>query len=125
MREINQESSGLMNIKANFARNDKKKDNIQPIISLPPLPEEPVEIYKRKSKYKLSERPPITIDLNFTTSMDIIFEKISPFERKKCIDPHFQAEMNILKRLSVKCNGFYDSVNVNNFFLLTSHIESK
>lgn len=116
MREINQESSGLMNIKANFARNNKKQDNNQPIISLPPLPEEPVEVYKRKSKYKLSERPPITIDLNYNNSMDITFEKISSFERKKCINPLFQEEMDILKRLSVKSNGFYDSVNVNSFF---------
>lgn len=116
MREINQESSGLMNIKANFARNNKKQDNNQPIISLPPLPEEPVEVYKRKSKYKLSERPLITIDLNYNNSMDITFEKISSFERKKCINPLFQEEMDILKRLSVKSNGFYDSVNVNSFF---------
>ncbi|CAO1401771.1 unnamed protein product [Diamesa tonsa] len=112
MREINQESSGLMNIKANFARNNKKQDIDQPIISLPPLPEQPVEVYKHKSKYKLSEKPPITIDLNlFTSNLDIMFEKISSFERKKSIDPLRQEEMDILKRLSIKSNGFYDNIN--------------
>lgn len=121
MREINQESSGLMNIKANFARNNKKQDIDQPIISLPPLPEQPVEVYKHKSKYMLSERPPITIDLNlFTSNLDIMFEKISSFERKKSIDPLLQEEMDILKRLSIKSNGFYDNINVNNLFLNNS-----
>lgn len=115
MREINQESSGLMNIKARFARNNKKQDINQSIISLPPLPEQPVDVYKRKSKYNLSERPPITIDLNINTSKDIIFEKISSFERKKCIDPLFQEEIEILKRLTIKSDGFYDNVNVNTF----------
>ncbi|CAO1401769.1 unnamed protein product [Diamesa serratosioi] len=111
MREINQESAGLMNIKASFARNNRKEDINQPIINLPPLPEEPVEVYKRQSRYKLSKRPPITIDLNFNNSMDLLFEKISAFERKKCLNHLFQEELDILKRLSVKSNGFYDVVN--------------
>ena len=119
MREINQESSGLMNIKAGFARNNKREDTHLPIINLPPLPKEPVEAYKRQSKYKLSERPPITIDLNFNSSMDIVFEKISSFERKKCFNPLFQEELDILKRLSVKSIGFFDNVNVNTFLILT------
>lgn len=120
MREINQESSGLMNIKASFARN-KKEDINQPIINLPPLPEEPVEAYKRKSRYILSERPPITIDLSLNNTMDISFEKISAFERKKCLNRLFRDELDILKRLSVKSNGFFDDVNVNIFYLLLQH----
>lgn len=115
MRDINQESSGLMNIKASFARNNRRDDNVQPIINLPPLPNEPVEVYTRQSKYKLSERPPITIDLNFNASKEIIFEKISSFERKKCFNHLFQEELNILKGFSAKSNGFYDNDSVNSF----------